>query len=627
MRNKFLIGALIATGLTISAENNPVLMTINGEDVRLSEFEYMYHKNNKQQLEKESLDKYVDRFVVYKLKVAEAKAEGLDTLASFVTEYNGYKRELMRPYLENNTHALPYAKEAYERMKKNMEIQHITMYPGAENKVKMDSIYNCLKNGEDFETLAAKYSIAKAATINLSVGQAPYPVENAAYTTPIGEFSNVVESQNGLHIVKVLGEHATKGTYQIAYILKSYPHNSDENVKDSINAKADSIYNALQSGADFAKLAKLESDDKRTGNAGGELGWYGIDQLIPVFNDAMLNTPVGAVAEPVKNDYGIFIIKVLAHKPLASYAELEKQLLSQVNRDERAQIIESKKINTLKQEYNYQLHSNFERDVKSMLAKNGYDSTFVADFEKSNMNVFTYKGGTVKASALMKHLSKRLVLDAERGYGYINNAIESVAKKTLFTYEKEDLVNKYPEYANLLTEYRDGILMFEINNRNVWEKATKDQEGLEKYFTKNRKKYSTWTSPKFKGLIVYSVNDSVENAVKEYAKTLGGDTLATSLHKKFRKKIRIEKHLTSKEDNNAVVNELVFNGEKAPRDPKYPTFFMLEGKVINQPEEAADVKGVVTADYQQQLEKEWVKKLKSKHKVKINKNVLKLVKE
>lgn len=627
MRNKFLIGALIATGLTMSADNNPVLMTINGEDVKLSEFEYMYHKNNKQQLEKESLDKYVDRFVVYKLKVAEAKAEGLDTLASFVKEYNGYKRELMRPYLENNAHALPYAKEAYERMKKNMEIQHITMYPGAENKVKMDSIYNCLKNGDDFETLAAKYSNAKAGTINLSVGQAPYPVENAAYTTPIGEFSNVVESQNGLHIVKVVGEHATKGTYQLAYILKSYPHLGGETVKDSINAKADSIYNALQSGADFAKLAKVESDDKRTGNAGGEIGWYGIDQLIPIFNDAMLNTPVGTVAAPISTEHGVFIIKVLAHKPLASYEELEKQLLSQINRDERAQIIETMKINSLKQEYNYQIDSNFERDVKSMLAKNGYDSTFVADFEKSNINVFTYKGGTVRTSALMKHLSKRIVLDAERGYGYINNAIESVAKKTLLAYEKEDLVNKYPEYANLLTEYRDGILMFEINNRNVWEKATKDQKGLDKYFAKNKKKYSTWKAPKFKGLIVYSVNDSVENAVKEYAKTLGGDTLATSLHKKFRKKIRIEKHLTAQEDNNAVVNELVFGGEKAPRDSKYPTFFMLKGKVINQPEEAADVKGQVTSDYQKQLEKEWVKKLKSKYKVKINKNVLKLVKE
>ena len=94
MRNKLFLSALVAFSMNANATEDPILMTVNGKDVKLSEFEYMYHKNNKQQIEKESLENYVDRFVVYKLKVAEAEATGLDTLSSFVKEFNGHKAEL-----------------------------------------------------------------------------------------------------------------------------------------------------------------------------------------------------------------------------------------------------------------------------------------------------------------------------------------------------------------------------------------------------------------------------------------------------------------------------------------------------------------------------------------------------
>lgn len=633
MRNKFLVGALIATAFCVSAEENPVLMTINGKDVKLSEFEYMYHKNSKQQLEKETLNDYVNRFVEYKLKVADAEAEGLDTLKTFVSEFTGHKNSLMRPYLDDNRQAEVYAKEAYERMKKNLEVSHIMMYGGEANKAKLDSIHECLKNGEDFGTLAAKYSVDQVTAPkngslgNLWVGRFPYAFENAAYNTPVGSFSDVIETQFGYHIIKVTGEHPTTGTYHVAHILKLYPRVGTDKSKDSVNAKMDSVYRVLKGGADFAAVAKTESDDTRTGRNGGEIGWFGIDQLVPAINNAMLETPVGSVSAPIMTEYGVHLIKVLEHKPLESYDEVKAKLIKTVNNDDRALVIKQNKIKDLKAEYNYKVDPKFESTLKEMLAENGYDSTFVDKLEKMDMVVFTYKGGSAKTPALMKYLGKKLTFDAQRGLGYVRNAIENVAEKELLAYEKEDLVNKYPDYANLLNEYRDGILMFEISNRKVWEKAANDTEGLENYFNQNKARYCTWTSPKFKGLIVYSVNDSVENAVKEFAKTLSGDSIATTLHKKFRREIKIEKHLTAKEDNNAIVNEFVFNGPKATRDQKYPTCFVLEGKVIEQPEEAADVKGQVTTDYQNQLEKEWVKELKSKYKVKINKKVLKLVKE
>lgn len=632
MRNKLLISALFVSSLCASANEDPILMTINGKNVKLSEFEYMYHKNNKQQIEKESLNDYVDRFVVYKMKVAAAEDAALDTTRAFINELNGHKNELMRPYLDNNKHSEPYAKEAYERMKKNLDVSHIMLPLDPKSKSTIDSIRICLVSGEDFGTLAKKYSSDRYSAEKggdlggLWVGRYPYAFENAAYNTPVGQFSDVVETQFGYHIIKVNREYPTLGKYRVAHIVKFYPRNASDVDKEAIAKTMDSIYTVLKNGADFAKVATAESQDTRTAKNGGEIGWFGIDQLIKPLEEMTLKTPIGQISEPTKLEHGIHILKVLEHKPLESYEMLKEELYSTVNKDERGNMIRLKKINDIKNEYSFKDNVEFESNIETLMGANGYDSVFVETAKKSEMTVFTYKGGVYTLSDLSKKWSNKRKMNVTNALNYVKAENEKAVSEVLLNYEKEDLVNKYPEYANLLNEYREGILLFEISNKKVWDKASTDKEGLESYFKKNKSKYTNWESPKFKGLIVYAVNDSVESAVKDYLKSLGGDTVATALHKKFRRDIRIERHLTAKGENK-FVDELVFGGLKAENDKKYKKYFILEGKVIEQPEEAADVRGQVTTDYQNQLEKNWIKELKSKYKVKINKKVLKLVKE
>ena len=632
MRNKFLISALFVSALCTSANEDPILMTINNKNVKLSEFEYMYHKNNKQQIEKESLNDYIDRFVVYKMKVAAAEDAALDTTRAFINELNGHKNELMRPYLDNNKHSEPYAREAYERMKKNLDVSHIMLPLDPKSKTTIDSIRICLVGGEDFGTLARKYSTDRYSAEKggelggLWVGRYPYAFENVAYNTPVGQFSDVVETQFGYHIIKVNREYPTIGKYRVAHIVKFYPRNASESDKETIVKAMDSLYNVLNSGADFAKVALAESQDTRTAKNGGEIGWFGIDQLIKPLEEAVVKTPVGKISVPTKLEHGIHILKVIEQKPLEDYELLKEELYSTVNKDERGELIRQKRINDLKKDYSFRENKDFESTIKSLLGSNGYDSVFVDKAKKSDLDVFSYKGGTYTLSELSKKWSDKRKMNVADALIFIKNEKTKAVSETLLDYEKEDLVNKYPEYANLLNEYREGILLFEISNRNVWEKASSDKDGLEAYFKKNKSKYTNWKSPKFKGLIVYAINDSVENAVKDYMKSIGGDTIATALHKKFRRDIRIERHLTAKGENK-FVDELIFGGVKAEKDKKYTKYFVLEGKIIEQPEEAADVRGLVTTDYQNQLEKNWVKELKSKYKVKINKKVLKLVKE
>lgn len=277
MRKKILIGMMaFATLLPISmtAKNDPVVMTVNGKDVKLSEFEYLYNKNKQQQLEKQTFDKYVDMFVVYKLKVADAEAAGIDTTNAFINEFRRYRNDLANPYLEDETVEDKLAHEAYDRMKEDVEVSHI-MYHLADPKTNslskprefMDSIRNCILNGQDFAELAAKYSIDPSAKRNggnmgyIKSGLTPYAFEYAAYNTPVGEISEVVESPYGLHLVKPTAKRASRGEVLVEHIMKLFPREATNAQKLELKQRIDSIYTLVKSGADFEEIAKKESDE------------------------------------------------------------------------------------------------------------------------------------------------------------------------------------------------------------------------------------------------------------------------------------------------------------------------------------------------------------------------------
>lgn len=211
------------------------------------------------------------------------------------------------------------------------------------------------------------------------------------------------------------------------------------------------------------------------------------------------------------------------------------------------------------------------------------------------------------------------------------NIFKGVTTQTLddatIEYEINQLETKYPEYRNLVNEYRNGILLFEISNRNVWDKASSDKEGLAKFFNKNKKKY-TWETPKYKAFVISSTSDSVNAEVEKFLanNVVEQDSLVKVLRKNFGRNIKVERVIAAKGEN-AVADYLAFGAEKpAPGKSKWVSYTAYNGKIINAPEEVADVRGPVTSDYQAELEQNWVKQLKKKYKVKIKKDVLKNVK-
>ena len=642
MKHKVLIASLLlGSALLATAAKDPVLMKINGKDIKLSEFEYLYHKNSQQQIEKETLEQYVDRFVTYKLKVADAEAAGIDTLRTFKREFSGYKKDIIKPFLEDSTVRERLVEEAYSHKLKNVNIDHFMYALGNDygenlkNTAFVDSIRQCVLNGEKWEDLALKYSIDGSVKNNkghygfITAGTFPYEFEKVVYETPVGQISKPFRTDFGIHMIRVNEIRDDEGEVRCQHILKMFPRVRvvTDSMKIATKNKIDSIYAALKAGADFNELAKKESDDHGSAKNGGELPWFGRGRMVPPFEQHAFDMAVGEMCEPFETNYGYHIIKKLETRSTPSLEEARKGIEQSIKRDKRNIAPRQERIKQLKQQYNYKVSPKLHAYLTDAIARHGqYDSAFVAGvIAGSNEPLFTFAKQTVPVSAIAAKLNKKVKLDNNVAVSYIESLIDQKSDEVIMEYYGDNIINDTPEFANLLNEYRDGMLLFEISNRRVWNAAGKDTLGLTNYFEANRSKY-TWDAPRFKGIILNATNDSTLNAAKADIQAMRGepmDSITTALHRKYASDIKMERMLMAQGENKSV-DYLFFNGPKL--EGKYTTAMVLTGGLINQPEELADVRGQVTSDYQDVLEKKWVDQLKKKYPVYIDKKVLKKVK-
>ena len=639
MKAKLLISSLLlgTAILAFAKVKDPVIMTINGKDIKLSEFEYLYHKNNEQQLDKETLEQYVDRFVLYKQKVADAEAAGIDTTDLFKREFEGYQNDLATPYItEDTTYRWNFISEAYERSKKEIDIDHFMLPTGAnpaetqELLARMDSIRTCVLRGENWADLAMKYSSDPSKARNhghygyVSSCTFPYEFENQLYNTPVGSISQPFTTNFGIHMIRVNGVRERDDVHA-KHILKLFPKNATDEQKAECKAKMDSIYALLKAGANFEEMAKAESQDN-SAQRGGDLGWFGRGRMVKPFEEAAYALADGEISEPFETVYGYHIIKKVAHG-MPTIEMMRPMIDRAISRDERTKLITERRLEDLKAKYNYKLNPDFDKYLTSTLQSHGkYDSTYVAQNIKGvKLPMFFYADKSVPVSQLTPQLiEKTLILNTDNAKEYILSKVMNVADGVLTDYNAHELVNSNPEYRNLLNEYRDGMLLFEISNRRVWKAANKDTVGLENYFAEHRDRYN-WNEPHFKGIILSAKNDSVLQLVKAAQHEMAPDTLTDGLYNRFGNDIRMERKVVKQGENN-LADYLAFHVGDKPERRGYEAFMILEGKLINNPEEVSDVRGAVASDYQDVLEQRWKEELAKKYPAKINKKVLKQVK-
>jgi peptidyl-prolyl cis-trans isomerase SurA len=488
---------------------NQVLLSINNRNVTAGEFEKVYLKNSQVgTAEKETVDSYFDLFVKFKLKVTAAIDSGLDTLPSFKNEFKGYRDQLAKNYLTNNEILEKLVKEAYFRTTVGINVSHIMITlpqnPSPADTLaawnKIIKIQDRLKKGESFEDLALEVSEDPSAKSNKGLLgyfpclRFPYTFESAAYNTPVGSVSAPVRTRYGYHLIKVNSKRNSPGEVKVAHIMVASPENSTDEQKQKAKEKIMDIYAKIQQGESFDTLARKFSDDQNSARNNGELSWFGLGtMMVPEFEETSFSlVNKGDISKPVKTLYGWHIIKLIDSKPVQEFEKARNDLKTKIAQNDRNELVQINYINHLKALYKPVTNKKAIEGLyklDSLLFKNETNLEQTCDTSATYLTIQKAKYSVGKFISWIR--TKRDGYNAWTAKDFIDKTTEDFISENIFKYENSQLENKNTEFADLVKEYYEGILLFDIMERNVWSKASTDSIGLESYFAKNKDKYST----------------------------------------------------------------------------------------------------------------------------------------
>ena len=634
----FLMAVLFSAGSL--AQSSHTLLTIGDREYPVEEFDFIYNKNNNFSEEPKTKKEYIDLFVNYKLKVHEALAQGLDTMPSFTKEFGYYKDELAKPYLSDSKVTEKLIKEAYDRLKTEVNASHILVTlptnPTPEDTLaaytKISSIVERFNKGEDFNKLALQYSDDPSAEQNegklgfFTGFMMVYPFETAAYNTPVGSISPITRTAFGYHLVFVHDKRDNQGELLTAHIMQMFPPNSPEEVIAQKRAKIDSIYQLVLKGEDFGALARQYSDDRNSATNNGELPWFGTGRMVaefsrPAFELDSINNISGVIQTP----YGFHIIKLLDKRGIKPFEEMKEEISDRIARDERAYQGKKVVVARLKEEYGFS-ENKAQTDAIKLKAKDESLSNdeFFKHFEDDGKNIATMTGWELKTGDLMAQLKSDRQLMRNNRASAIDKLMETFIDEAILKFEKTKLEEKYPEYKYLLNEYHDGLLIFEISQNEIWNKAIEDSVGIENYFAANKADY--YYPEKLDGVLFFT-NDKKDLKSAKNAMTANPDITADELRSAYPGS-QVMEGLFEKGEYQALDKQIwKIKKSDAKDNPDFKYLWAVGERIAKKQKELDETKGQVIADYQNQIEKEWLASLKSKFSPVVNLKALKYSKK
>ena len=650
---RFLSSLLVLAAASAFAQSTDsrVLFTVGGEKVTVADFEYVYNKNNinnQSDYSEKSLKDYLNLYENFRLKVKEAEAMHLDTISSLKAELEGYRKQLAKSYLTDREISDKLIEEAYNRSRTDVNASHILVKLD-ENANPADTLAaykkimglkKRLDKGESFEKVAKENSEDPSAKSNegnigwFTVFGTIYPFETVAYSLKPGEISGPVRTEFGYHLVKLNATREARGQIHTAHVLVRFPENATPAEKDAVKKKIDSIYSLVSSGRlSFDDAVHNFSDDKASRAKGGELQWFGSGspiRMVPEFEDAAFALQKdGDISKPVQSQFGWHIIKRLEKREMPSFADAKNDMKKKVERDTRSQVAKNKLIERIKKESafaeNLAAKAELNAKIDSTISKGNWKSDSLLK-ASSNKMLFSLAGKTYTQADFLDYVEKVAKRRSDKNKeGLINEYYEGFVNQKALDYEESTLENKKPDFRNLMKEYRDGILLFELMDRQVWTKSVKDTTGLEEYRQKNATKYM-WGDRA--DVVIYNVNDAKLAAAANKLAKKGTDAAAikTKLNKADAK-ARIStiegKYEKGQYD---VVDKVkweagVTDVEKL-NDSSYR--FVVVKKIVGpEPKSLKEAKGYITSDYQEYLEKTWLASLRNKYPIVVDQAVFK----
>lgn len=642
-----------------SGLENTVVAEVGPEKIRYSDLERAFKKNmNRQnqslyQSSRDSVLEFLELYVNYRLKVLDAIDRGYEKDSAVIADIDQNRQILAETFFYDKKLTEPNVELMLERRKKDLQIAiiHVAWDPKTQDtaaaKAKAEEALAKIKAGEDFAAVAKAYSDDDRTKENggrlesfLTAGATPKDIENAMYSLKPGETCDTpIQTGHGFLIIKLLREEPRQRIYA-RHILLSEGFDEDS---AAVVKKADSLINALKSGADFARLAEKFSDDIAGAKRGGELRDYysrsgGFAQsgrrLTPEFEETLFDLKDGELSGPVITEYGVHIIRRDSSSPFPE-SEDREELKKTYKRNslQRDMVVFN---DSLRKAYDYKLNTSvFDRFFASLdTNKNFRDPTWSADVpdDLKAETLFSVNGKSYDVAYAIDEMKKSndlRLFNFEKDQ--VKTAVESVADDVVFGLASAGLEKEYPEFAALIKEFRDGILLFKVEREQVWDKLKFDTVAAKEYFGALDKKY--YTDPSYKLLEIHVLNEDLANELYERAEE--GESFEDLASKYTERKGFREKKgdwgFVSVDNND--LGKIVSQKGASEGDILKP-FEIDEGysivKVVEYRgsrektfEEAIPEFAQEFQDYyQKKLTEEWLSEVRKKHAVKIHKDKL-----
>lgn len=618
-----------------------ILMTVGNRPVTLAEFKSMYYKNLPRDSVKsqKALNDYLALFINFRLKVNAALDAHLDTTPSFKQEMKEYRGKLAAPYMRDQSVEDNLVKEAYERMHYDIRASHILIKVGpdatpqdtmAAYKKIMSIRSKILKKQVSFEKAAMEYSDDTYSKENggdlgyFTALEMVYPFENAAFNAKPGTITMPVRTKYGYHIIKVTDKRADPGELKVAHIMiRTLPHLSQTDSAKCVN-KIDSVYNLVKAGQDFSDLAMKYSQDPNSGRIGGVLPWFGIGRMPVHFEEAAFALKnIGDVSAPIRTRFGWHIIKLLGRKPIPPFDSIKDAIAARVERDSRSELATTALISEVKQKYAYKENVNAMKDFYKVIDASFYSGKWTADKAKSlTGELFTLGSETYTQQQFADYLAHHQMSGENKGGEYaVNELYPKFVDEECLKFQNNQLERQYPAFDEMLQEYSDGILLFDITDKMVWSKALQDTTGLKNFYQQDKNKYM-W--PERADASIYTCsNAKVAKEVKKLTKQGKSDKeIMDKMNATDANAVSVKSNTFEKKDN-PLIDANWKKGISDEQNQNGKVVFVNVRQIVSpEPKSLDDVRGLITTDYQNYLMTQWIASLKAKYPVHINQNIL-----
>ncbi len=660
----FILAAFMALQLQGQKDDNRVLITIDDEAITVSDFLSVYRKNNVDTdlADKKSMSEYLDLYVNFRLKVKEARDLGMDTAKAFRDELAGYRKQLAEPYFNDQEVTDELLREAYERMMFDVRASHILVKLD-ENALPADTLkaYNKalqirqrVVDGEDFAHVAAEVSDDPSARDREAQGQVRkgnggdlgyftafdmvYPFESGAYNTPVGEVSMPVRTAYGYHIIKVTDKRDALGTATVAHLYLAMPKNATAQDSARKEQEIRDLYQRLLDGENFEELVLEYSNDPGSKEKGGRLPRFGSNRMVPEFIVAVSSiSDTGEISEPVLTSFGWHILKLIDRQRPGDYQKEVLELKRRMTKDIRANKSRETVIERIKKENGFKEFPENLQELRDAIDSSFYAGEWSAD-KVSGMDEKLFQLGKDKFNqhdfaVYLESKQRRRGTTALDAFFYAQYH-EFVTQKCI-DLEDSRLEEKYPEFKMLMREYHDGILLFNLTDEKVWSKAVRDTSGLKAFYEENSDAYM-WGERLEADIII--LNDPMkEEEIRKMvtmAQSKGLNLSETGID--TLEGVFVESGLYARGDNDLIdkiswvkgqstAEKLTaFNGlyDGRKHNEQSIVFVLVRDIIEPAPKTLDEARGLITSDYQNFLEKEWVKSLKEKYSVIVHEDIL-----